>query len=681
MISDIRRILGNIDVSERDGIITVSGIPANVMNTDIARIWKTSRINKYMFHKLARSSFSFSLFFGPDVVYMLQRVSQEARTMMGRRAAANIAKDIEAFLWEKRTNDRGDIESILDLRNLRDFKKSPLDHQTEFLKAYDRIVPQYELTGYMLAAPPGSGKTLTGLYLHEARENEVFVAVVPKNSLERVWEKALNEEYRRPQTDYWVSTAKGDVPDDKSFYICHYESLPRLMDISYKLSKKKVTIVLDESHNMNEINSARTNNFVKFCKDVGSKDVIWSSGTPLKAVGSEMIPFLRTTDKYFDKDTEERFKKIYGMSTGRANDIMANRLGVVSYRVDKTQVVTGEPIEETYKVAFNGSDKYKLSAIREEMIFFIRERMEHYQKLYPEYLRRYEEVLQAYEETLGDNEWEEYRQYRDWIKTLSKTRDYQAHSDLIVAVNSYERNRILVRLTNEQKKTFNEVKSVVKYIPLKVRGEALGSILGRARINCHKDMVEHIDFQPIIDGAEKKTLIFTSYVDVVKAADAHLTDLGYRTISVHGETNKDLNKHITDFAKNDKMNPLIATYQSLSTAVPLIMANVCIMLNQPFRAHEREQAVSRIHRLGQDAQVIFITVILDTGDEPNVSSRSLDIMEWSQRQVDEMMGTAPDVSVENHEYVDPEAELASMWLSTESFLQRSTGTKSTWLSW
>jgi hypothetical protein len=116
-------------------------------------------------------------------------------------------------------------------------------------------------------------------------------------------------------------------------------------------------------------------------------------------------------------------------------------------------------------------------------------------------------------------------------------------------------------------------------------------------------------------------------------------------MAVYGKTNADLNATIKQFEADIDINPLIATFQSLSTAVPLVMADTMIMLNSPFRTYIYEQAISRIHRLGADTQTTVYVMHLDTGDKPNISTRSADIMQWSKEQVEAIMGITSSFDV------------------------------------
>src|SRR5690606_11690956 len=153
------------------------------------------------------------------------------------------------------------------------------------------------------------------------------------------------------------------------------------------------------------------------------------------------------------------------------------------------------------------------------------------------------------------------------------------------------------------KQQFKGARSVVKYVNLKIMGEALGGVLGKARSQCPVDMAKHIDIGEIVDNAEKKTLIFTSLVEVVETLRDKVIADGYTPAVVYGSTNKDLPKILSTFYKNEDVNPLIATYQSLSTAVPLTAANTIVLINQPFRSAIREQTIARAARLGQDKDV------------------------------------------------------------------------------
>ena len=225
--------------------------------------------------------------------------------------------------------------------------------------------------------------------------------------------------------------------------------------------------------------------------------------------------------------------------------------------------------------------------------------------------------------------------------------------------NTFERTKIIPMLPNDIKKAFRKAKSVYKYVNLTIMGECLGSILGKARTQCNVDIANNLgtmrliplNYGPdlglmtldeILTNAKKKTIMFTSFVEVVTTLKAKLMEDQYRPAVVFGETNKDLPKIVESFDKEDAVNPLVATFQSLSTAVPLTMANTIIMLNIPFRDKDYVQAVARAHRKGQTEDVYVIDVLLDTGDTPNISTRSKDIATEAAQMVAKIMGVDID---------------------------------------
>lgn len=479
--------------------------------------------------------------------------------------------------------------------------------------------------------------TLTDLMIAEMVHSDYVVIVSPNNAVYRVWDKALKEEYRKPQ-EAWIPS-EGKPYKGQRFLIGHYEALAALLAQAKQLSGK-ITIVLDECHNFNEIKSQRTQLFIQLCESTKSENVIWASGTPIKALGGESIPLLKTIDPLFDSTMEVSFTKVFGISARRALDILRNRMGFISYRVEKKEVVDNRegPDQELRVKIPNGSD-YTLDTIRAKMAAFIVERLEYYKKNYKSYEDIYLNGLAVFERTLQTSEGRNgFKEYKRQVDVVKKNPDARFSGEEMKFCNKYEKEQIMPALSNEERKRFKSAKSVIKYVQLKVMGEALGGVLGKARTQLHIDMLAHIDFRKIMHQAEKKTVIFTSYVEVVKQLDKQLKALGLKPMLVFGETNKNLTSNVGAFENDDEVDPLVATYPSLSTAVPLIMADLTIFLNVPFRDHELVQARARTDRLGQDTKVKYVMVFLDTGKEPNISTRSKEILDWSRQQVAQILG-------------------------------------------
>lgn len=634
MANILKRILGIIQVEEVSKEIRILGVGTRPLLRDLMKIWTTSKVEQNMFNRASNDAITFNKFFAPDVLYILQTLLNYRRSWSNKK---DIQKAINLLLentWLQKLGE--ETEHRLDKSKLSLFKKTPLEHQSNFFDIYDDRTQRYGLNGYLLTAAAGSGKTLTCLMLAEMLHSDFVVMVVPKNSVYKVWSRTLKEEYKESQ-DHWIA-AEDQPYNGQRFLIAHYEALDKLMSVAGKLHGK-VTVVLDESHNMNEMTSQRSQLFGKLCKSVRSENVIWSSGTPLKAMGYEVIPLLRTIDPLFDTDSEERFKRIYGRQSQRALDILRNRMGMISFRVEKKDVVDNKASHRTIHVKIPNGKSYTLDAVRQEMQQFIETQLKYYKKNFDEYEEYYEEGIEIFEDNIKTPEDKKgLAIYKTHIKTLRKGYVPDLHKEEVIFCNEFEKRRIMPNLPKDVREKFKHARSVIKYVELKVMGEALGGVLGKKRAQCHVDMIPYMKLEEVVDEAAKKTVIFTSFVKVVQSLEDYFKGKNYKPVTIYGDTNSNLTGLVTQFETQNDANPAIATYQSLSTAVPLIVANVAVFINQPFRDHEKVQAQARVDRLGQDTPVVFVNVMLDTGNEPNISTRSRDILEWSKTQVAAIMG-------------------------------------------
>lgn len=653
MYDFISRAVFGLHISEEKGIVRISGIRADYFLDDITKVFNTSRVSVHMFNKATRSYVEFYSFFAIDVEYIVRKLSVQRTTRLGKRGYLKILDELVEKTWLTDLNKTH--PSIFNKDKLKEIKFDLLKHQSEFIDYYDDIIPKYSLKGILMGATPGSGKTISSIAVACAYESDNVIIVAPKNSVFRVWEKTLLEDMNVKQTVWVQSSGKPMPPPDKCrWYVFHYESLDKAVELSKKLIKNKCTIILDESHNLNEMKSLRTVRFVEMCRSMPKAIVVELSGTPLKAMGSEAIPLISAIDPLFTPRCAEKFKKIYGREAKAATAILANRLGILIYRVNKEESKIQEPIEHTLYVKVPNASDFTLETISKDMHDFITERTNYYNSNRSYYTKMYYDAIAEFElnglPKLHDVE--KYHTYTQYINEFKK-KGYNPLESPPKAMycNAFEKDVIIPSLTNLTKKNFRASRAVVKYVNLKIRGECLGTVLSRARTDCNLAILDNLDLGELIDNAEKKTLIFTSYVEIVKATEEKLTEMGYKPLSVYAATNSQLPSMVKQYGSDETINPMIATYQSLSTAVPLTMANRVILLNAPFRIHEKEQTIARANRLGQDKTVDVYNVFLDTGELPNISTRSGEIMEWSRVQVNMIMGIegGDELSVESME--------------------------------
>lgn len=431
--------------------------------------------------------------------------------------------------------------------------------------------------------------------------------------------------------------------------------------------------VTGNCHNFNEENSNRTQALIELTrKNVNYS--LWMSGTPIKKLGKEIIPLESCIDPLFDEDCRKRFIGVFGRSSDRALDILANRIGIISHTVQSTNVITDIKLNTyTANVSLQNGQEYTIPSIREKMKKYIEERSKFYKANMDSFIQDFRDAIQYYQETIRHKpqEKEALNTYLQYIEEIRRGYDPVAMKEQAMYCNRFEKTKIIPVLPKELKDPFRKAKSVYKYVQLTIMGECLGVILGKSRIDCNIDLALNLgnmklipegnasplgemSLADVINNASKKTIIFSSFVEVVTNLKTQLIQQGFNPLVVYGDTNKDLPKIIDAFDRDDTSNPLIATFQSLSTGVRLTMANTIVMLNSPYRDHEYKQAVARAFRKGQNTDVNVINVLLDTNGVPNISTRSKDIADEAANIVALIMGVKK---------VDLDA------LSNESFLE------------
>jgi len=661
MYASFSRMLGIISVKETDSHIIINGIPGLRFTKDVYNFWKTSKIANNLFTSVSRSQVKFPKFFAIEVLYILEQLQESRRTFCGRRTLSKVAEELVKSTWLRNVGVTG-FAPRLNYQALNDLNVTLFPHQLKFLQEYDRTTFEYALQGMLMDVAAGGGKTITNFALGHALGADTQVFIVPKNAVLDVWVKTIKMLFKKGVPDFWHSLSGEEPIPGKPYYIVHYDYLEKFLAFvkSQRGGFGKVFVAIDESHNFNE-QSNRTDFLINICHGMNARDVVHASGTPFKAMGSEAITLLKTVCRDFTGEVEGAFRKIFGKEAKKALEILANRIGIVSFKVVKAEIQTPGVDYHEVKVQLKHASEYTLVNVREKMSKFIEDRLKYYKDGMPEYEGLYGKCMVMHENTLrSPADRQAFTQYRNYVQQIRRGYDPVTMKDMVMYCNRYELKQITPSLPEPFRKPFLNVRAIIKYVELKVMGEALSQVLGRLRIQCHIDMLPNMPLDQIIDNALSKTVIFTSYVEVVKELEILLTDAGYKPLLVYGETNKDLTNIVKKFEQDPDANPLVATFKSLSTAVPLTMASTEIFTNSPYRDYERTQAIARVDRIGQKFRCSLHETFLDTGNEPNISTRSKDIMQWSKQQVEAILGvqTPDDLEASLEALVeDPQANI------------------------
>lgn len=629
----------------------VTGINLNALEIDLRTNLGTSVIFNRMIYKVNSRRFRIHQFFMVELAWILDHFTtnknkrQVDRYRVGMYKYKALYDEIKNKTWIETTFKKYapyDIDKVLKL-----FKLTPYLDQRAFLEDYSRIKYGYQLRGCLLDAEPGSGKTFTSLVWSAMISSGKTLIIVPKHLVNKPWVDEITNKYFKVAPKIWTSIDGTDWKNhlDAEYFIIYKENLRRdeyddlVVGMSNK-GKNPIKVIVDESHNYNEYKSQQTQGLVELTTHPYISDVLFMSGTPIKAQGRETFALFTVIDKYFDKQVHDDFIKMYGRDNAFLNEMLAHRLGRIKYTITEIDGMGKPPEPIIVPVSFPGAEKYTLSSIRTEMMDFITERVEYYRSVLPDYVVDWNKFVAQYRIWVkGDKlEEQELDQYVDTVEYFRK-HGYNNFTDSDKSKFCHKvEAKIENELRGEELKYFRNIKSAIKYVGLKIRGEALGRVLSRARMEAVRDIIEHANLPAMINSVKKKTVIYTSYVEVIRELTNYFGQQGIKSAYVHGENSKEIDSIVSNFAIDKTINPLITTFNTLREGYPLIMANQLILMNAPFRSYELKQTIARIYRNGQNTQCFVYLIDLDTGSEENITSRSIDIMEWSKEQVDILLG-------------------------------------------
>ena len=106
-----------------------------------------------------------------------------------------------------------------------------------------------------------------------------------------------------------------------------------------------------------------------------------------------------------------------------------------------------------------------------------------------------------------------------------------------------------------------------------------------------------------LESRDRPTVVFAHYRDTVEACAAVARDLGAKVGVVHGGVGRAKSGEVVKSFKRGEIDVLVGSLETMSEGLTLTEADVLIMVESSFKPSRNEQALHRIHRLGQTRPV------------------------------------------------------------------------------
>lgn len=654
--------------NDKDNTYTFTGNLGNNFGFAVRKIGYNDAKQKSLFIRLVQGSLTIHSFFITDLYFICEVIIERGFEYDVNMKAIHSLMNVidEQIIGAYRAKHKLDMDAIKQT-----MKYQPLKQQEHVYESYLKVTSMNGSRGMLLDAGVGTGKTYMSLSLSVALHSDVVLVIAPLPTIERVWVESLSGKgclYKHKQPYYNVNSS--EPYKGEKYVIAHYEAMDKVIPLYEEYNLNMDTIIVDEVHNFNTLNSERTKTLIKITDTIPFTHAIPMSGTPIKASPKDMIPLLKIISADFTDVIMRRFLKVYKGRSAIMEHVLSERYSDYTVSVKKSNSDMQPVTTRVAKIKIKNGSYYTLEAISKRLIKYVDDRTKELTKQLPMYTTRYNDLYARAKLVLIDTGQLKEDDFVDYDHNIEVILGAYKHGrltqvgDEIRDANLFERKYIEPVLNSQEKVLFRDAKTVYKYLDLKVRGEALANVVMKAREDCYSELAANGKMlKGFINGAAKKTLIFSQYTRVCDSARDTAAQLKFKPITVYGDTSKDLTRNVNIFINREDVNPLISTYKSLSTGVPLIVANVVVMYGLPYRQYQFDQTVGRAWRTGQDTPVVVYIAELETGDDKNITDRDFDIIDFYRKEVSRFTGNDDVIAIDRGESINTE-------LGIDQFMQK-----------
>lgn len=456
----------------------------------------------------------------------------------------------------------------------------------------------------LLADQQGLGKTVEILAALEATAAFPAIVLAPATALLNWRDEVVSWLPHRAVAVLGGSIAKSDKgvdAENAAVIIINYESFSKYQEQFTKL--RPTSIVLDEAQYLKSHDSERTQSVKQFCLKTDVKKIIAATGTPVMNRPNELLTILTILPS-----------------------ILTALGGFVFFAARYCNATSYQGLYGSYWDYSGANNLGELSnRLRETGYFIRREKASVLPQLLPK---------QIINTSIEITNYQEYQQaaldFNEWLKKNNSKKPRQAkkggrkHDDntsilseaaVWLGWDSEEANDLTLD-SDDRSEALRQM-------------TALRQLAGSGKISAAVSFIQ--DFVK-----EEKLVVFAYHKEVQQSLINALSSVGAAPLMITAEMNAKARREVIyKFQHESAQRVIICSLKAASTAITLTAARHALMVELDWTPSALEQAEDRIHRIGQNGQVV-ITYLIAAG---TLDDRMAAVLAGKRSNIGVLVGT------------------------------------------